>query len=273
MNGDLLTSRPTKPLESGSFGASRPILLILNTPLPDYETLKPLWENSSFRMCVDGGANKLHDLLPKALRKRHLPSMIHGDLDSLRDDVRTFYSAEKVSITRDGDQYSTDFGKALKTIRSIRSSPNRSSSFFLWNYVIVLGSISGRVDQGIGLLHELLREHVNDTSTKLYLFSESSISYILPPGESAIELDMENGLLTENVGILPIYGPATISTQGLEWDVQDWKTEMGGIVSTSNHIKNEVVRIKTDAHVLFTVERTKETPSIEHEVDGVSGAQ
>jgi len=56
------------------------------------------------------------------------------------------------------------------------------------------------------------------------------------PGVSKItDLNPNVGIFTENIGILPIYRAATISTKGLEWDVQDWKTEMGGMVSTSNH--------------------------------------
>jgi thiamine pyrophosphokinase len=43
----------------------------------------------------------------------------------------------------------------------------------------------------------------------------------------------------------------------LEWDVQEWHTQMGGQVSTSNHIVKDQVTISTDAEVLFTVERMK----------------
>lgn len=45
---------------------------------------------------------------------QQLPTHIHGDLDSLRPDVRTFYANHGVKVTQDPDQYSTDFGKAMK---------------------------------------------------------------------------------------------------------------------------------------------------------------
>jgi len=57
------------------------------------------------------------------------------------------------------------------------------------------------------------------------------------------------------VGIFPIYGRAVISTKGLEWDVTGWETEMGGSVSSSNHVVEEWVEIESDREVLFTVER------------------
>lgn len=45
-----------------------------------------------------------------------------------------------------------------------------------------------------------------------------------------------------------------ITTTGLEWDVQDWKTEMGGMVSTSNHVMEDEIVVETTAVVLFTIE-------------------
>lgn len=45
-----------------------------------------------------------------------------------------------------------------------------------------------------------------------------------------------------------------ITTVGLEWDVTDWLTEFGGNVSTSNHVKDNVVEITTTQDVLFTVD-------------------
>ncbi len=73
-----------------------------------------------------------------------------------------------------------------------------------------------------------------------------------------IHTPLSEGLLTENVGIIPVGRPAVISTQGLEWDVTDWTTEIGGQVSTSNHIKRDVVVVHTTERVLFTVERVKD---------------
>lgn len=39
--------------------------------------------------------------------------------------------------------------------------------------------------------------------------------------------------------------------------MQDWKTEMGGMVSTSNHVLRDEVVVATDHVVLFTVERVR----------------
>lgn len=37
-------------------------------------------------------------------------------------------------------------------------------------------------------------------------------------------------------------------------DVTDWLTEFGGQMSTSNHIKNDIIEVETSEQVLFTVE-------------------
>jgi thiamine pyrophosphokinase len=127
--------------------------------------------------------------------------------------------------------------------------------------VIVLGSISGRVDQGIGLLGEFYREtQRSPDNMRLWLVSGSGVSWLLPPGDNTLlgldikPSDSKEAIFTPNVGILPIYGPSVITTIGLEWDVTDWETKMGENVSTSNHVIGDKVSIKTTEWVLFTVE-------------------
>jgi len=160
--------------------------------------------------------------------------------------------------------------------------------------ILILGSLSGRVDHAIGLLHEMLREQRAETSTfvkaysslissssssqqtqrqqiphpTLTLYSPSSISFLLSP--TSINTIIHNpSQIGPTVGILPVYGAASISTKGLEWDVEDWETRMGDMVSTSNRFAEDVeecvIEVKKsekfggeDAEgnwVVFTVER------------------
>lgn len=235
--------------------SSQVVLVILNSPIDDLEYFRRIYDHASYRLCVDGGANRVHDLLVKhypssddhSALAHALPSAVHGDLDSIRQDVRLRYENLGVPVTRDPDQYSTDFGKAIKTV--IANAPEVRD-------VLVLGSIGGRVDQGIGLLHEIYREQkFHHTGLRFWLFSEASISTLLHPGTTEIQTPLDDGLITPNIGILPLYGKAVISTKGCEWDVSNWATELGGQVSTSNHIVADKISITTDMDVLFTVER------------------
>ena len=230
-------------------------LIILHSPIADVEYFQRLWSHASFRLCADGAANNLHDLLVKQYPnlevadalKTARPDAIHGDLDSLDDAVRKRYESIGVEVSKDPDQYSTDFGKAIKKV--CERLPHVRD-------ILVLGSVGGRVDQGIGLLGELYREQkVRKADARFWLFSEASVSTILSPGTTLIHTPLSEGLITRNTGILPVYGPAKISTKGLEWDVHDWATEMGAQMSTSNHIVSDSITISTNNHVLFTVER------------------
>ena len=111
------------------------------------------------------------------------------------------------------------------------------------------------MDQGIGLLSEIARTASQRSDANFWLVSECAVSFVLVEGEHVIRnLKLEN-LFTPNIGVLPIFGPAVITTRGLEWNVQDWQTEMGGNVSTSNHVTDQEVHIRVKHRsVLFTVE-------------------
>ncbi|KAF2157426.1 thiamine pyrophosphokinase [Myriangium duriaei CBS 260.36] len=229
--------------------SSTTALMILNTPITSPDLLNRLWGNSSLHICADGGANRLFDLYQgwdTPMRGSCIPEEITGDLDSLRPDVKAFYTKHRTAIVHDTDQYSTDFEKALSRV---------TASMVGVKDVLVLGSLSGRVDHGLGLLSGFYREVKRRPEMRLWLFSEASVSFVLPVGESRVKVERSTGLVTENVGVLPVFGPARITLEGFEWDVQDWETEMGGKVSTSNHAKEDVVVVKTDKAVLFTIER------------------
>ncbi|KAE8347158.1 hypothetical protein BDV24DRAFT_54479 [Aspergillus arachidicola] len=150
--------------------------------------------------------------------------------------------------------------------------------------VLILGGLGGRVDQAFSQIHHLYSmtqsyssssstttsSGCNSTSSQtgpgkignLYLISEESITFILRPGLNTIRTPGTNRpgvstgeyLLEENVGIIPLLGPARITTSGFQWDVVDWRTEIGGQLSTSNHIRSEVVTVESVMPVLFTLE-------------------
>ncbi|TKA49847.1 hypothetical protein B0A55_13206, partial [Friedmanniomyces simplex] len=233
-NGSSAELRPTQYLErkteqnGEAETKGKAALIILNSPIPDHEYLRRLYNHASLRICADGGANRLHDLLTNGSESSEWtkallslpPDLIHGDLDSLHDTVRKRYEQIGVEVSQDPDQYSTDFGKCVK--KAIERLPDLRD-------ILVLGSIGGRVDQGIGLLHELYREQVHrHPDVRIWLFSEASVSTVLSCGTTTVHTPLESGLITRNIGILPLYGPAALSTKGLEWDVEDWESEMGG---------------------------------------------
>jgi len=184
-----------------------------------------------------------------------------------------------VAVVEEPDQYSTDFGKCLRYLHSnasriIPASVSAEAERF---DILVLGGLGGRVDQAFSQVHHFYSAsqpfHSSPTCRQgeLYLISEESITFLLREGRNTIltpgcfvlnsakKLD-HNGdggsgpYLTENIGIIPVGGRAVISTHGLEWDVKDWETVFGGQISTSNHIRADMIEIDTSTPVLFTVE-------------------
>jgi thiamine pyrophosphokinase len=124
-----------------------------------------------------------------------------------------------------------------------------------------MSGMGGRLDQAIGLLHEMLRETLahpqnSEKPISLYFVSEQSVSFILPIGRNVIRgINPHNGIFEKHAGILPIYGPARITIKGFEWDVENWETKMGGNVSTSNHVLGDEVVVEVfEQNVLFTIE-------------------
>jgi len=198
------------------------------------------------------GPTRPTPLFPPADAPQSNLQAIIGDLDSLSPSVRDFYSsqptpAEVVHLT---DQESTDFAKAVAWIRKTR--PDGLD-------VVALGGIGGRVDQGVSQLHHLylLQPGPDYALGRLFLLSGSSLTFLLKAGKHLIRVreDGEDVAFGKHVGILPLQGPCIISTKGLEWDVTDWETQVGGKLSTSNHIlpDTKCVEVQTSRDVLFTI--------------------
>jgi thiamine pyrophosphokinase len=99
-------------------------LLLLPPLLPATTTCTQTFATpaATTRICADGGANRLYDQIPIMLpgtdpfaaRESHLPDLIKGDLDSVREDVTDFYTSRGVPfIDLSSDQETTDLEKCL----------------------------------------------------------------------------------------------------------------------------------------------------------------
>ena len=192
--------------------------------------------------------------------------VICGDLDSIRPDVREYFIGRGVKILLDADQYSTDLTKCLRYIRKealtstdFEETGNESNSGPQKEHldIAIFGGLGGRADQAFSQLHHLyVHAHEEATVSKgdLYLITPESVVILLEKGLNTIHTPLNTGFFKENVGIIPIAKPSVITTRGLEWDVTDWPTEFGIQISTSNHIKSDIIEVETTERVLFTLE-------------------
>ncbi|KAJ3572407.1 hypothetical protein NP233_g3106 [Leucocoprinus birnbaumii] len=221
-------------------------LIILNQPF-SLSLLQRVWHSSSWRTCADGGANQLYDLL----RRHHidprlyLPHLIEGDLDSIRCDVKEYYTSQGVSVVQNDCQNSTDLMKCVRAIeakehaelwRTKSSDDDMVSSQY---DIVILGGLAGRLDQTIhtlSYLHKLRR-----TRERVYAVTDDNVGWVLD----------------STCGLLPVGIDETIlSTTGLRWNLTDHPSSFDGLVSTSNHLvpSEPVVWVKTTKPIWWTTE-------------------
>jgi thiamine pyrophosphokinase len=230
-------------------------VVILNTPL-NTNVVNAVLEQAEFVVCADAGADRLRTYEQNAPRKfkRRKPDAIIGDLDSLTLATREHYAALNTKIVHDPDQNSTDLTKCLKWLRITWPRVSFARDDIDLD-VVVLGGLGGRVDQGFSQIHHLyMASQSRDLlKGKIFLLSEESLTFVLDKPNNEIYIDP--GFFEENVGIIPVLGLAHITTRGLEWDVTDWPTQLGGQVSTSNHIRRRKIDIfYRGPPPLFTIE-------------------
>ncbi|KAK7454648.1 thiamine pyrophosphokinase [Stygiomarasmius scandens] len=233
-----------------SFSPDR-ILIILNQPF-SFQLLRSVWNASKWHYCADGGANRLYDLLSasqnaESLLEVYRPNLVKGDLDSLRDDVKTFYSSNAVPIIRDEDQYSTDLMKCIAAVKEMEQTEGREFE------IIILGGLAGRLDQTIhtlSYLHKLRKER-----RRVYAVTDDNVGWVLDEGEHAITID--HSMLGLTCGLLPVGIDETIlTTRGLRWNLTNNPSSFDGLVSTSNHLvpEEDTVYVKTTKPIWWTAE-------------------
>ncbi|KAK4161854.1 thiamine pyrophosphokinase [Cladorrhinum sp. PSN259] len=234
-------------------------LIVLNQPIDKHlGFVRRLWGNASFHVAADGGTNSLYEAAGKHGDKSLDDlQVIIGDLDSLDPVAKEYYTSRDsgaTEIVHDPSQDSTDFGKSITYIRQHRPGSD----------IVAIGGLGGRVDQGLSQLHHLyiFQKDPEYKEGRIYLFSGESLTFLLKGGNILHRIIVRDGMegyegevFGKHVGILPVGEKSRITTKGLEWDVEDWETEFGGRVSTSNHLLPEtrVVEVKTEKDVLFTV--------------------
>jgi len=235
-------------------------LIILNSPIgsPPSPIFVNLWSLSNFRVCADGGANRLYDETKNQENDKYIPDLIRGDLDSLRPSVRDFYSQKGVKIEKDPCQNTNDLDKCLEVVQ--KEWLNRVSNNF---QVCVYGAFGGRFDQEMASIQALFKWK-NAFQSKLFLYDHNTSAFLLSEsvlneirlvfhGDGEIpEGDIGDG---PTCGLIPIGTRCdSVETKGLKWNLEASPLEFGGLISSSNRVMDQVVTVRSSHPLIFTSE-------------------
>ena len=240
----VTTWSPLSLLSSGRYA-----LCLLNQPVVRPASLVRLWNAAQYRVAVDGGTNVWTEILASAdgagVMTRLAPDLITGDLDSADALQVDKFRRQGSEVLETPDQNSTDFTKCLGELGRRQEQLGGLEGVVAWC------EVSGRLDQVLANLQTL---HLAGELLPwpIYLAASSSLTWLLPPGRHRI-LPAGAGA---HCGLVPLAGPATVSTTGLAWDLRQHTLQFGGLVSTSNGFQPgaECVTVETDAALLWTMD-------------------
>ena len=234
-------------------------LIILNSPIrnPPSPLFDKLWDMANFRICADGGANRLFDATTG--NAYYTPDLIRGDLDSLRQDVRDYYSDKRVRIEKDPCQDTNDLDKCLQIVSKEWLEGNGPD-----HRICMYGAFGGRFDQEMASIQSLYKWK-DVFQSKLFLYDDYTSAFLLSEGVNheirlpfhgeriPTEADIGDG---PTCGLIPMGSKCeSIKTTGLKWDLHgDVPLEFGGLVSTSNRLMEAVVTVQATHPLVFTAE-------------------
>lgn len=134
--------------------------------------------------------------------------------------------------------------------------------------ILIMGAYGGRFDQEMATVSCLFRWL--NTFDRVVLLGDKSASYLLQPSvrhhirctNHTDSLGQSKGCVVKEgptCGLIPLGGRVnSITTTGLQWDLNESSLEMGVLVSSSNAILPGAgeVTVETSEPVLWTVELT-----------------
>lgn len=189
-------------------------LIICNGEMPSKKILAPLLKHKPFIICADGGANK-------ARLFGIMPHVIIGDLDSITEKTRHYYSS--VPVIHLPDQNSTDLEKALEYLLT-----NKYSA------AAVVGATGDRPDHTLSNFSILLKYHRR--LTVLYIDERCTIEVIHKKVRFAAQIGQQ-------ISLVPMGVCAGVLTAGLKYPLKRESLEPGVKEGTSNEAVKRIVTV------------------------------
>ncbi|GAN02305.1 thiamin pyrophosphokinase 1-like isoform X1 [Mucor ambiguus] len=233
---NLITHWCPSNILSRDGNAKKFCLIVLNQPINHVDAFHRLWTNgkvninkvskhwklkfrwngtASYKFVADGGSNRLYDAF-----KHDQEALARYIPDEIRGDL---------------DSIRPDVRAYYESKFDIVATP----------------ALGGRFDQTIASIN-MLYMLKDEIERRFILVSDENLTMLLDKGTHQIhcQLDLEG----PTCGVMPIGSPATLTTKGLKWDMDNLRCGFGGMVSTSNAVDSDLVEIVTDAPVVWTIE-------------------
>lgn len=266
-------------------------MIILNSPIanPPSPIFQKLWSLSSFRICADGGANRLYDAV-----RSYIPDLICGDLDSLDISVKEYYEQRGVDVIQDTNQENNDLDKALCAIRDwklkmttnslvqesiettiqgcVQGLSKRQEDNNNDNddgdvlQIFVYGAFGGRFDQEMASIQAMYRWR-DEFHYRIALYSDETFAILTRPHminqiylPFYSKMDVTNKQVSHGegptCGLIPIGCRCEgVRTKGFKWNLDgSVPLEFGGLISTSNRAQDHVLQIESPQPLVFTAE-------------------
>ncbi|KAF3991840.1 hypothetical protein FT663_02028 [Candidozyma haemuli var. vulneris] len=233
------------------------VLIILNTAIEKLPIFQ-LWTCTSVHICADGGANQLYyHFSSEQERERYIPDFIVGDFDSLRDEVKQYYRSKGTVVIPQYSQYATDFMKAIDVALLAHTSgkdelykqvdDDSGLAKLVKKYqervpftAYIAGGIGGRFDQTFHSINQLYATKLEFPNIRLFFVSDNDLVFLAPTGTTYVKFANKK-LFNQHdpvpkLGLLPFGNRVILTTKGLKYDVENWVSQVGGNVSTSNGV-------------------------------------
>jgi thiamine pyrophosphokinase len=238
---ELQTTKPALPAIRGRDFLLRVIIFAngdLSHPQMDAEHIQP----EDILFAADGGARH-------CLAFGFVPKQVIGDFDSLsKEELHTLKNAGAELHQYPMHKDETDLELALR--RALEFRPDE---------MIIIGALGNRWDMTFANL--LLIAHPDFGAQSIRLVDGAQTLSILRGGQQV----HIQGQVGDTVSLIPLLGEANgITTQGLEYALQEESLDFGIPRGTSNVMQNEEISIQIEAGLLLIVHISEMNAKLEN---------